>query len=162
MIKLTFIIPYYNGIKYIDENISSIYNQSFPKDEYEVAVYKDQDNKVGIELKNTCVKASGSESLTYTPKNIEKNNTKDDEGNVVVIPQTPGTIDITWTYESAAGAVVTDSATDLDLKLAADNTQSWEPGKHYIYTITLKANEILIAPTPIPWTDGTGGTVTVE
>lgn len=41
MVRLTFIIPYYNGFKYIDECILSIYNQSCPKDEYEVIIVND-------------------------------------------------------------------------------------------------------------------------
>lgn len=132
-----------------------------PTGEYEVAVPEG-----GIELKSTCVKLNDASTPTWSPKNVEKNNTKNNEGNVVVIPQVPGKIDIEWTYKSSTNADITDSATGLDLKLSKDdgisNVQSWEPGKHYIYTITLKANEILIAPTPVTWTDQTGGSVTVE
>ena len=41
MIKLTLIIPYYNGIKYIDECILSIYAQPFSQEEYEVIIVND-------------------------------------------------------------------------------------------------------------------------
>ena len=127
-----------------------------PAGVYEVAVYEG-----GIELKSTCVKPNDASTPTLQPKNVEKNNGNTNEGNVVVIPQTPGTIDIEWTYKSSTGADITDSATRLPLD-GTSNVQSWEPGKHYIYTITLKANEILIAPTPVTWADQTGGSVTVE
>ena len=41
VMKLSFVIPYYNGIKYIDECISSIYNQSISRDECEVIIVND-------------------------------------------------------------------------------------------------------------------------
>lgn len=112
----------------------------------------------------------GSVSLAETyesdtiknPKNVETGETGTSGGNVVVIPQIPGTINITWTYTSPAHQTVNDSATGLSLKLNDDNSLEWEPGKHYIYTITLKANEILIAPTPVDWTDPLDKNITVE
>lgn len=41
----------------------------------------------------------------------------------------------------------------LPLNGSPINGNKWEPGKHYIYTITFGANEILIAPTVEDWTD---------
>lgn len=41
MIKLSFIIPFYNGEKYIDECLSSIYNQDVPLSDFEVIVVDD-------------------------------------------------------------------------------------------------------------------------
>ena len=117
----------------------------------------------GVGLKDTYSKVGQTETLE--PKNIETGKTKtaggQQDGNVVVIPQVPGTINIEWTYESSAGQPVNDSATGLSLKIDDENSP-WEPGKHYIYTITIKANEILIAPTPVTWADQVGGSVTVE
>lgn len=114
--------------------------------------------------------ANGGVALasTYTsesskaPKNLETNATTTTGGNIVVIPQKPGTIDLAWTYSSSTAAQISDSATGLSLKLNDDNTLNWEPGKHYVYTITIKANEILIAPTPVDWVDNGDKTVTVE
>ncbi len=100
--------------------------------------------------------------VTRTPKNIETAATTTTGGNIVVIPQLPGSIDVKWTYESSTGAYIEDSATGLSLKLNDANTIKWEPGKHYVYTITLGANEILISPTPVQWVEGTTGNVTVE
>ena len=103
-----------------------------------------------------------TETITKTPKNIETGVTTTTGGNIVVIPQIPGSIDIEWTYPSSTGVNISDSATGLSLKLDDGNTLKWEPGKHYVYTITLGANEILISPAPVEWVDGTPGNVTVE
>ena len=80
-------------------------------------------------------------------------------GNIVVIPQVPGKLNLTYKYGTTEKTVE-----DLDLTYATDsdgNSIPWQPGKHYIYTITIKANEILIAPSPVDWTD-TDWNVTVE
>lgn len=103
-----------------------------------------------------------SVTKTETPKNLETGGTSETTGNIVVIPQQPGTIDIAWTYQSAASVEIKDSATGLSLGLNPANSLEWEPGKHYVYTITLGANEILISPAPVEWVDGTPGNVTVE
>ena len=86
--------------------------------------------------------------------------------NIVVIPQVPGKLSLTYTYTSAANKTITETVDNLDLALAKDKSSNvgptlWEPGKHYIYTITIKANEILIAPTPVDWKDGNWN-ITVE
>ena len=39
--KLSFVIPYYNGAKYIDQCLSSIYNQNLSLEEYEVIIVND-------------------------------------------------------------------------------------------------------------------------
>lgn len=124
-----------------------------PKGEYQVTV-----NGGSVSLAGTFESDSKK-----NPKNVETGVTGTSGGNVVVIPQIPGTIDITWTYESSAVQPVNDSAKGLSLKLNDNNTLAWEPGKHYVYTITLNANEILIAPTPVDWSNPpTEGNVTVE
>ena len=131
---------------------------------YEVNVYTG-----GVSLIGTYTPATPAEGETpgiaesYSPKNIETNATNTTTGgNIVVIPQQPTEISLAWTYKSPAGKVVPDSATGLSLKLNNDNSLNWEPGKHYVYTITVTASEILIAPTPTDWVDGTSGSVTVQ
>ena len=81
-------------------------------------------------------------------------------GDIVVLPQVPGMLSLTYTYTSPSGDPIEETVTGVDLALAKDNAttpatgpEQWEAGKHYIYTITIKANEILIAPTPVDWTD---------
>jgi hypothetical protein len=84
------------------------------------------------------------------------------EGNLVVIPQVPGKLTLKYTYKSSTGATITEEVEGIDLKIDADPVVNvWEPGKHYIYTITIKANEILIAPSAGDWTDSNHN-ITVE
>lgn len=44
--KLSFIIPFYNGKKYIGECLDSIYNQNIPKDDFEVIIVNDNSSDV--------------------------------------------------------------------------------------------------------------------
>lgn len=116
---------------------------------------------------------NNSIALTQTAKDVETDAAYTAvEGttasNIVVIPQVPGKLTLTYTYKSSTNAVITETVENLDLALAVDadadddvTATPWEAGKHYIYTITIKANEILIAPTPVDWTDGDFN-VTVE
>ena len=100
--------------------------------------------------------------LSTTAINVETDDASTTSGNIVVIPQVPGKLNLTYTYESSAGSTLTEPVVGLDLKIsdiAAENV--WKPGNHYIYTITIKANEILIAPTPVDWTDSNWN-ITVE
>ena len=137
-----------------------------------------QTETYNVSVKNNAISlASTYQSANYSrPKNIETDKTKTEaedptnatkEGSVIVIPQTPGTIDIAWTYKSSTNAIMSDSATGLSLSLGKETVdgveveKQWQPGKHYIYTITIKANEIVIAPTPALWTTGNSN-VTVE
>lgn len=96
--------------------------------------------------------------LTQTATNVESNDATTTSGNVVVIPQIPGSLELTYTYTSNSSQTITEvfsieNDNAPSLKLNEGNTLAWEPGKHYIYTITIKANEILVAPTPVDWTD---------
>ena len=111
--------------------------------------------------------------LDATGKDVETNDAYDrDETqgkNVVVIPQVPGLLNLTYNYESTTGDIIEETVEGLELYLAEDNSDpvqvgpaEWLPGKHYIYTITIKANEILIAPSvPVDWADENWN-VTVE
>jgi hypothetical protein len=102
------------------------------------------------------VLASGAVALSTTAAMAETT-----PNSTVLIPQDPGSLSVTYTYTSPAGQTVSETVTGLDLALAKDNAtptpnegpEKWLPGKHYIYTITIKANEILIAPTPVDWAD---------
>ena len=116
---------------------------------------------------------NNSIALTQTAKDVETDAAYaavegTTSSNIVVIPQVPGKLTLTYTYKSSTNAVITETVENLDLALAVDADATdgvaatpWEAGKHYIYTITIKANEILIAPTPVDWTDGNFN-VTVE
>lgn len=82
-------------------------------------------------------------------------------GNVVVIPQTPGTLTLTYEYTSPAGQLIEEVKDNISLAVDIDNN-TWEPGRHYIYTITIKANEILIAPEAAAWDEDTDNNITIE
>ena len=114
-----------------------------------------------VTLKNTTGIA-----LTQSAKDVETDATYavangSTNSNIVVIPQVPGKLNLTYTYKSSTNATITETVENLDLALTkatedattATGPTSWEAGKHYIYTITIKANEILIAPTPADWND---------
>lgn len=77
------------------------------------------------------------------------------ENNFVVIPQVPTTIDVTYSYYAQAGAdLITETVKNLPLAIDTDSTKNvWESGKHYVYTITITATEILVAPTVFGWED---------
>ena len=108
---------------------------------------------------NTTVTDFGGTALESTPN------------GVLVIPQScaPAVVDADGNVTTAADAelVITynlktyigennylnDQTVTLPLNGSPINGNKWEPGKHYIYTITFGANEILIAPTVEDWTD---------
>ena len=95
------------------------------------------------------------DKLTTTATNVEAGN------NIVLIPQTPGSLTLTYTYTSPAGQTITETKENIALKLD-DANSNWAPGKHYTYIITIKANEILIAPSAVDWTDQNDKDITVE
>ena len=144
-------------------------NQNTEGESYNVQVYKSADgNSSAVELKNTYNKPKNLETGAETTVSDVQTTYPTTGGNIVVIPQKPGSINLAWTYKSTTNADISDSATGLSLQLttdADDVNNVWEPGKHYVYTITVTASEILISPTPVEWVNGdmTGnGGVTVE
>ena len=77
---------------------------------------------------------------------------------VLVIPQScakdNASIVITYNMKTYVGnGVLTGQTVTLPLNGSQITNNMWEPGKHYIYTITFGANEILIAPTVADWVD---------
>ena len=113
---------------------------------------------------------SSSVSLSGTGANAAVAETT--PNSTILIPQVPGKLSLTYTYTSQAQEPIIETITGLDLALdekvvdtdTGDTVTKtpWEAGKHYIYTITIKANEILIAPSvAVDWTDGNFN-VTVE
>lgn len=75
---------------------------------------------------------------------------------VLVIPQScangHASIVITYNMKTYVGSgVLTGQTVELPLNGNQINNNMWEPGKHYIYTITFGANEILIAPEVADW-----------
>lgn len=84
--------------------------------------------------------------------------------NFIVIPQTPTTLDVTYTYTSDATNNLTLTETK-NVSLAFDTTRPsspWLSGYHYIYTITITATEILIDPYVVDWTAYTRNEIAKE
>lgn len=74
--------------------------------------------------------------------------------NFVVIPQTPTTLDVTYSYYAQEGAdLITETVKNLPLAVGEGDANVWESGKHYIYTIQVTATEILVAPEVTGWED---------
>lgn len=127
-------------------------------------------DKTGTDADYAVTLKNGQIALTQTAKDVETDAVYavaegTTSSNIVVIPQTPGKLTLTYSYKSPSGDLIEETVTGIDLKLAKNTGDpddpdddltgpaAWEAGKHYIYTITIKANEILIAPTPVDWTD---------
>lgn len=80
--------------------------------------------------------------------------------NTIVLPnQVPGTLSITYEYESQADETIEETVTG-SLKYSGENV--WQPGYHYTYTVKITASQILIAPTAEAWTPSGNHEVTVE
>lgn len=97
----------------------------------------------------------------------EKDFTRMDINDLIVIPQDNKTLRVSYSFVSQAAvgtegdlgyvpAIVIDEIIDIPLP-ATDN--KWVAGKHYTYTITLTAEEILVEPTVNEWQNETQGIV---
>lgn len=86
---------------------------------------------------------------------------EDVDNNMVVIPQVPTSIDVTYSYVPQEGvAAVQETVTGRSLKF--NGNAKWESGKHYVYTVTITATEILVAPEVDEWDPYEGNDVPVE
>ena len=111
--------------------------------ETETLTYKGtlDDGKYFIDL------LSAAKELTTTPKEFA---TVTD--NTIVIPQKPTKLYITYSYKTPAttdGDAVIEETKEIDL--ATWTTDEWVAGKHYIYNLTVTAEEIKIAPRSTDW-----------
>ena len=143
------------------DNYANVLCYNVPQSGKSIVWSKNEDGKTSENI----ISLTSNLTLSETAINVETGKSTDVGGNIVLIPQLPGNISITYQGTNASVAPETVSASlSLDFdesgkQLAA--TTAWEPGKHYIYTITIKANEILVSPTPVDWGDVNSG-VTVE
>lgn len=77
----------------------------------------------------------------------------------VLLPQVPTTLTINFTQNALTdGEVATtpelkDQTVNVPLELDDETNNIWEPGKHYIYTVTFDLEEILINPSVVDWED---------
>ena len=102
---------------------------------------------------------SGSQELTTTAATIETT-----ANGTVVIPQKPLSLTVNYEYNTPANVLIKESKT-VSLKLTTseeDTNNVWKGGVHYTYTLTFKANEILVAPKVTTWENGGNTEVTVQ
>lgn len=102
---------------------------------------------------------SGQEVLSTTATAEGFENTAN---NTIVLPnQVPGTLSITYQFESQAEETIEETVTG---SLKFNGETKWAPGTHYTYTVTITASQILIAPEVDEWDphSATDTPVTVE
>ena len=95
---------------------------------------------------------TGEQDLKTEAKTIETN-----KNGTVVIPQKPLSLTVNYEYNTPANVLIKESKT-VSLKLTDnvnDANNVWKGGVHYTYTLTFKANEILVAPSVVDWTPET-------
>ena len=81
----------------------------------------------------------------------------------IVIPQNTTSVTINYTQNTIEGSTVKleNQSITLDLILDADQT-TWEPGKHYTYTLVFGLDEILINPSVVDWDEEDQGCITAD
>lgn len=73
------------------------------------------------------------------------------DNNVVVIPQAPKQLEITYEFKAPSGNIIRETK---EVSLAyADPSTDWVAGKKYTYDITIGTAQIKIAPTASTWGD---------
>lgn len=87
----------------------------------------------------------------YSPLTDDPSVLENSKNGVLVIPQScapeKASLEIKFKQQAPSGQSVEQTKT-LNL---GDANGKWLPGKHYIYTITFGAEEILISPTVVDW-----------
>lgn len=80
--------------------------------------------------------------------------TENTANNTVVIPQTPVTLAVEYSYKTKAGGTVKETITGIALDYDGVDTtnEAWQSGVHYTYNLTIGVKEIKIAPSSEPWT----------
>ena len=71
--------------------------------------------------------------------------------DALVIPQSVTSVHITYNLKGTGNNVLEDQTVTLPLTAGTTDDTTWNPGKHYVYTITFGANEIFISPTVATW-----------
>ena len=99
---------------------------------------------------------NGSNDVEETAQIFEGTTTGTD-GGVLVLPQTPTTLTINYTQNAINGSAILDGqSVTVPLTLGG---ATWEPGKHYYYTVVFDVNEILINPSVKEWTPSVVGAI---
>ena len=111
----------------------------------EFDVFTPASGSTGKQLPATTATEEGFETIT---------------NNTIVLPnQVPGTLSITYQFQTQANATLTETVTG---SLKFNNETPWAAGTHYTYTVTIGAEQILIAPDVAVWTESGEHEVTVK
>lgn len=96
----------------------------------------------------------GEQTITESAVTIEE---EDEENGLVIIPQTPTSVTVTWSYP--VGSTWKYETKEIPLTLSPENL--WKAGVHYTYTIVFDGNEILLTPSYSGW-DTKDNEVTIQ
>lgn len=141
----------YTDLKLHDLTINGLYHTGTAKCGATSATW------TGLESKSTeNLYVNNTGAVVSTTEEVFENTAN----NMIVIPQTPTSIDVTYSFVPQTGiAAIKETKTGLSLSIGKETVEGveqdklWESGKHYIYTITITATEILIAPEVAEWTN---------
>lgn len=126
-----------------------------------VAAWKNLGETKNLELLNLNTNTKNYEGLglttagqDYTDKSTV---TESKVYNLIVIPQTVKDLEVSYNFISQKGSgSVADIVIDETLPIDLTPTNApglWEAGKHYTYTITFTAEEILVEPVATDWVE---------
>lgn len=87
----------------------------------------------------------------YDPLANDPSVLENTKNGVLVLPQSCAPTDASLVIEFEQKAPSENSVPQTKTLSLGGESDSWLPGKHYIYTITFGAEEILIAPTVVDW-----------
>lgn len=112
-----------------------------------------------LNLNTTAKKYEGKALTTGDVDYTDKTNNSDSKVyNLVVIPQDVKGLEVSYNFVSQKGATeATNIVIDETLPISLTPTGApgtWDAGKHYTYTITLTAQQILVEPTVTTWAVG--------
>ena len=88
----------------------------------------------------------------YDPLADDPSVLENTKNGVLVLPQSCAPTNASLVIEFEQKAPSENSVPQTKTLSLGGESDSWLPGKHYIYTITFGAEEILIAPTVVDWT----------
>lgn len=104
---------------------------------------------------NKGAKISEARPLTTTGEDYTKNDWGAKVKDLIVIPQPVKSLEVSYNFVSQkisdSEKIVIDETLPISLTSTTSAPASWEAGKHYTYTITLTAQQILVEPTVTGW-----------
>ena len=90
---------------------------------------------------------NGPKNVTTTPDTYETVN-----NGFLVLPQATTTVTLNYTQNALTGTPELQNQS-ITIPLTLEENKTWEPGKHYTYTVIFDLDEILINPSVADWED---------